>query len=131
MWQCSYNINETLISQEIHLLGYALRILVAAIVVVLISEVARFKPRAGALMLSLPLSSLVAFVLIWMNNKDVQMVSSLAREVLLMIPLSLVFFLPFGWMERFQIDFWTAMVLGVGASALMLLLWFLLAPGRL
>ena len=113
------------------MLGYALRILVAAIVVVLISEVARFKPRAGALMLSLPLSSLVAFVLIWMNNKDVQMVSSLAREVLLMIPLSLVFFLPFGWMERFQIDFWTAMVLGVGASALMLLLWFLLAPGRL
>lgn len=114
------------------MMGWAIfRGIVAAVVVVAVSEVAKRSPRLGALLLTLPVVSVVAFVAAWAKDSDLAAVSRLARETLVLVPLGLPFFIPLAFAGRLGLGFWPAFAAGLLLASATIGLWFWLGPKSL
>lgn len=94
------------------------RVAIASITIVAVSELSRRLPRAGALLLSLPTVSILAFVMAWRQHRDLPAVSQLARETLILVPLGLPFFMPLALADRWRLGFWAAFGLGIAAATI-------------
>ena len=105
-----------------------LRVAIAATIVVLVAELSRRYPRAGALLLSLPLVSVLAFLFAWFQHRDLPAVSKLARETLVLVPLGLPFFIPLAFADRWGLGFWPALAAGLVLASLTIAAWLLFAP---
>ncbi|OIQ01868.1 MAG: hypothetical protein AUK36_08890 [Zetaproteobacteria bacterium CG2_30_59_37] len=55
----------------------------------------RFGPFWGALIVALPLTSMLAMAFVWFDTKNAQLVNELARDIFILVPVSLLFFVPF------------------------------------
>lgn len=97
---------------------YIIRVAVSAAIIVGVSELARAFPRMGALILSLPIVSMLAFIFTWHKDKNISVISNLSKETLILVPLGLAFFMPLALAERLQIGFWFAFLLGVIAASI-------------
>lgn len=102
--------------------------LIAGIVVVLVSELAPRLPRIGGLILSLPIVSIIAFIVLWQKERAIEPVSALARETLILVPLGLGFFVPLALAKHYGLNFWFAFTLGIALAATTIGAWFWLAP---
>lgn len=100
------------------------RVLLVAVTVVATAELSKRYPRYGALLLSLPIVSILAFTLSWYQYRDLPAVSRLARETLILVPLSLPFFIPFALAERLGLDFWSSFALGILLASTAIGGWF-------
>ena len=101
---------------------------IAASVIVAVSEVSQRWPRFGALLLSLPIVSILAFVMSWQRDHDLPAISRLAKETLILVPLGLPFFLPLAFANRLGWSFWPTFLLGLALASATIGLWFSLAP---
>lgn len=90
-----------------------IRVGIAAITIVAVAELSKRYPRYGALLLSLPIVSILAFLLSWFQHRDLASVSRLARETLVLVPLGLPFFVPLAFAERVGLSFTVAVLLGI------------------
>jgi MFS family permease len=88
------------------------RVLLMSIIIVVVGQISDRFPRAGALILSLPIVSILAILVTWQQHRNLQPLSTLARETLILVPLGLPFFIPLAFASRLGIGFWAAMVLG-------------------
>jgi hypothetical protein len=104
------------------------RAVIAGLVVAGVSELADRLPRFGALLLTLPIVSLVAFIAVWQKDQDPSVVSRLARETLILVPLGLPFFVPLALSDRLGMSFWGAYLLGLALASITIGLWFWLGP---
>ena len=102
--------------------------LIAGLTIVGVTELSRRWPRAGALLLTLPLISILAFVMTWTMERDLVAISRLARETLVLVPLGLPFFLPLAFAERVGLSFWPAFGFGVLLASLTIGFWFWIGP---
>lgn len=105
-----------------------IRVVLVAITVVAVAELSKRYPRYGALLLSLPLVSILAFLLSWFQFRDLSTISRLSRETLVLVPLGLPFFVPFVFADRLGLTFWTALLAGVLLSSLTISCWMILGP---
>jgi hypothetical protein len=94
-------------------MSYVLRLVIAAATIVAVSELSKRHPRYGALLLSLPLTSLLAFAFSWRQHHDLSAISQLARETLVLVPLSLPFFIPLAMASHYGWNFYAAFAAGV------------------
>jgi hypothetical protein len=106
------------------------KIIISAMVIAAVSEVGRQSPRLGALLLTLPIVSMLAFAITWMQDRDLPAVSRMARETLVLVPLGLPFFVPLAWSERLGLGFWSAAALGVLLASLTIGVWLRFGPLR-
>lgn len=106
------------------------RVLIAAVTIVVVAALSKRYPRYGALLLSLPLVSILAFLMSWFQYRDVSAVSRLARETLVLVPLGLPFFVPFALAPRLGWGFWPSLAGGVVLATLAIGAWMLLAPAE-
>jgi hypothetical protein len=108
------------------MISYFVRVAILVAIIVSVSEVSRRSPRLGAFLLTLPIVSILAFGTTWFANHDLRIVSRMARETLILVPLGLPFFLPLAFAERLELGFWTAMGIGLilASASVGLLLWF-------
>lgn len=104
------------------------RAIVAGLVVAGVSELANRFPRLGALLLTLPIVSIVAFIAVWQKEQDTSTISRLARETLVLVPLGLPFFVPLAFSQRLGIGFWSAFWVGVIMASITVGLWIWLGP---
>ena len=102
--------------------------LIASGIIVAVSEVSQRLPRLGAIFLTLPIVSLIAFVMSWQQHRDLPSMSRLARETLVLVPLGLPFFVPLAFAERFGLDFWPAFLIGLALATVTIGLWLWLGP---
>ncbi len=100
------------------------RAIIAGLVVAGVSELANRYPRLGALLLTLPIVSIVAFIAVWRKEQNMNTVSRLAREGLVLVPLGLPLFVPIAFAERIGLVFWAALLLGVVLASATIGLWF-------
>lgn len=103
---------------------------VSAGIVVTVSEVSPRFPRAGAVLLSLPLMSVLAFIWLWFDQRDLPAVARLARDTIVLVPLGLPFFIPMAFHERLQLGFWSALVLGIALASVTVGVWLYFAGAR-
>ena len=99
-----------------NLMGIAwniVRVLLVAAIVVAVAELSKRYPRAGALLLSLPIVSILAILAGWFQHHDLPAISRLSRETLVLVPLSLPFFVPLAFAQRLGLGFWSSLVIGI------------------
>ena len=94
-----------------------IRVILSAVILVTVAEVSQRLPRIGALLLSLPVVSILAFFMAWTRFHDLPAASRMARETLVLVPLGLPFFLPLAFANRFGLGFWSAFACGIGLAA--------------
>ena len=105
-----------------------LKALISAAVIVAVAEVSGRVPRLGALLLTLPLISILAFIITWNKEQQIGTITALARETMILVPLGLPFFVPFAVANRTGLSFWPTFVIGVLLASLTIGTWFWLAP---
>lgn len=97
------------------MLQFAVKTVVTAIVVVAVSEIAKRSSTLGAIIASLPLTSLLAFLWIYGETGDTVKIAELSKSIFWYVLPSLVLFLVFPAMLSHGFNFWISLV---SASAL-------------
>ena len=82
----------------------------SGVVIAVASEVARRLPTLGALILSLPLISILAFIWLWRDSGDSERVAALAQSTFWYVLPTLPMFLLLPLLLRHGIAFWPALV---------------------
>ena len=95
-----------------------------------VAEVSGRIPRLGALLLTLPIVSILAFIVTWTKEGEVTTITQLARETLVLVPLGLPFFIPFALSGRTGLSFWPSFALGVVLASITIGLWYWYGPTR-
>jgi hypothetical protein len=74
---------------------FVAKLVLSALLIALASEVAKRDPFWGAVLVALPLTSILALSWLYAETRDNTLATSLARDIVLLVPVSLLFFLPF------------------------------------
>ena len=99
------------------------RVAVVAVIVVAVAEISKRSPRLGAVLLSLPIMSILAFQFSWLQHHDLPSVSRMARDTLILVPLSLPFFIPFALAGRMGWSFWGCFSAGIALATVAIIAW--------
>ena len=102
---------------------------VSAILIATVSEVSRRSPRLGAILLSLPIISILAFGASWFRDHDLKALSQMAKETLVLVPLGLPFFVPLAFADRLGLGFWPAILVGLVLAILLIVVWLAITAG--
>ena len=86
---------------------------IAGFVVVAVSEVARRYPRVADVILAVPLVVFAVYAVMYLRAPDLAPISKMARQMLVLVPLSLPFFVPLAFADRFHLTFWPAFAVGL------------------
>ena len=86
-----------------------IKVLITAVVVMAVSELAKRSTLAGALLASLPITSLLALIWLYRDTGSAMQAAVLARGIFWLVLPSLAFFLVFPAVVRTGYGFWAAM----------------------
>ena len=93
-----------------------IKVLVTAILVVAISELAKRSSLASALLASLPLTSLLALIWLYRDTGNALQAAELARGIFWLVLPSLAFFVVFPTAVKAGWNFWPAMGAGIAVT---------------
>lgn len=99
---------------------------VAGFTVVVVSEIARRYPRVADVILAVPLVVFAVYAVMYIRTPDLAPISRMARQMLILVPLSLTFFVPLAFADRLHLTFWPAFAIGLAlvTTAVATHLWF-------
>jgi F0F1-type ATP synthase assembly protein I len=97
---------------------YLIRIIVSALVIVAVSEIAKRSSFLGGLLASLPLVSFMAMIWLYVDTKDAEKVAQLSINIFWLVLPSLVFFLVLPYLLKLKVQFVASFLI---AAATMLL----------
>ena len=100
-----------------------LRVGIAAVIIVVVAELSKRFPRYGVLLLSLPITSILAFAFSWQQHHDMASISKLAKETLILVPLGLPFFIPIAFAAHVGWSFWPTFAVGLALASVTLGAW--------
>jgi len=95
---------------------YVIKVLITVLIVVAIGELAKRSTLAGALLASLPLTSLLALIWLYRDTGSAQQAAQLAGGIFWLVLPSLLFFLVFPLGVRAGWNFWAALAGGGAAT---------------
>jgi len=72
------------------------------------------KPELAGFITALPLVSILAIAFSYIQYQDAATTAQYAKSVIFAVPISWLFFLPFFFIEKWDINFWISYVLGLG-----------------
>ncbi len=104
----------------------AIKVVITALLVVAISEIAKRSSLMGAILASVPLISVLAMIWLYVDTRDVEKVADLASGVFWLVLPSLVLFIALPLLLRHGMNFALSMGVSIGltvaAYVLMLLI---------
>lgn len=95
---------------------YALKLCVSASLIVLISEIAKRSTGFAALIASLPLTSLLAFVWLGVEGAQPEKIAELSGQIFWLIVPSLVLFPLFSMLLRMGVNIWGSLAMASAAT---------------
>ncbi len=98
---------------------YLIKVLTSAIILVAASELARRSTTLGALLLALPLVSILAFTWFWLETRDAQQLASLSFETLWFVVPTLPLFAVLGWMLKQGFGYFPSLAAGCALTAVL------------
>jgi len=107
------------------MLHYALKVVISALVIVAITEISKRSTGFAALVASLPLTSLLAFV--WLHNEGATpaQIAGLSSQIFWLVLPSLLLFLLLPLLIKQGIGFWLSLSLSVATTVVC---YFVLLP---
>ena len=97
---------------------FLIKVLISALLVAAVSEVARRSSLLGALLASLPVTSLLAFMWLYRETGDTEKVAALSADIFWLVLPSLVLFVLLPVLLRQGWSFWTSLGLSSAATAI-------------
>ena len=101
---------------------FTVKVIISALVIVLVSEIAKKYTWAAAIIVSLPLTSLIAFTWLYIDTKDVQKVIDLSLSTIVMTIPSIVFFIILPIMLKLKQNFTLSLIIAIFTTSLMYLI---------
>jgi hypothetical protein len=103
------------------MLYLAIKAAISGIIIAIVSEVARRSPGWGALIVSLPLVSILGMLWLWRDTHDPVRMAAHAQATFWFVLPTLPMFLLIPAMLRQGLSFWLALALGCGVTILLYL----------
>lgn len=97
---------------------FLVKVLISALVIALASELAKRDSFWGALLVAMPLTSILAIGWLYAETRDNLLVTRFARDIFLLVPGSLLFFLPFLLETKTRLGFLPNLLIGLVLLAL-------------
>jgi hypothetical protein len=95
------------------MLWLIVKVFISTSVIVFSSWLAGKKPGLAGFIFALPISTLLVLPLHYKEWNDAGKTVEFAKSIFVSVPLSLVFFVPFLFAQKYQLNFWTMYGLGV------------------
>jgi F0F1-type ATP synthase assembly protein I len=106
---------------------YLIKTIITALIIVVVSEVAKRSTLIGALIISIPLTSLLAFIWLYLDTRDYQKVIDLSYGTILLTIPSFAFFLILPILMKMKQNFAISIIISIiGTSILYFIFVFLL-----
>ncbi len=93
------------------------RVIVSALLIAAAAAIARRSTLAGALLVSLPLTSLLTLIWVWLDTHDKERVAALATDILWLVVPSLLLFVLLPILLRAGWGFWQSLMMSCVATA--------------
>ena len=104
-------------------MAYFIKVIIATLVIVLVTELSKKDTKLAALLLALPIISFTAYTMIWFESKDVDRIAKLANENFIYI-LPVMPVLPlFSWLLKHGYGYFTSLIMVI---IMMIILFYLL-----
>ncbi len=100
------------------MLYYAIKVLVSALLIVAITEIAKRSTGFAALVASLPITSLLAFIWLHMEKSPSTQIAELSSQIFWLVLPSLLLFLLLPLLLKHGLGFWISLALSVAATAI-------------
>lgn len=97
---------------------FALKALLAGLIIAFSSWLAGQNPKTAGFIIALPMASLIAIAFVYFEHNSVEKTVLYAKSILVAVPVSYLFFLPFFLAKQFNMNFW--MIYGSGILLLTL-----------
>ena len=102
---------------------YFIKIIIATLVIVLVTELSKKDTKIAALLVALPIISFTAYTMIWFESKDTDKIAKLANENFIYV-LPVMLALPlFSWLLKNQYGYFTSMIVVI---FIMIILFYLI-----
>jgi hypothetical protein len=111
-------------SRTDNMLYFVIKCVLSGIIIAAVSEIAKRSPTLGALVVSLPLVSLLGILWLWRDTGDIERIASHAESTFWYVLPSLPMFLALPAMLRAGVGFWPAMA---ASCILTIVLYFITA----
>lgn len=103
---------------------FILKTVISALLIAGISEAGKRFTTLGAVLASLPLTSLLAFIWLYIETKNVEKVSSLSWEIFYMVIPSLSFFIALPLLLK-HLKFYPSLLIAAAITAVAYFLWMM------
>lgn len=90
-----------------------LKIVIAAFVIAFASWLSGRKPELAGFITALPLVSILAIAFSYVQYHDAEMTAQYARSIIFAVPISWLFFVPFFFVEKWNLSFWISYGIGL------------------
>lgn len=102
---------------------FLLRIIISALIIAAVSQIAGKMPKIGALILSLPIVTIIAIIFTYLKDENLNSIAILSREMFILVPIGLILFIPLAFSDQWNLNFWSALIVGIIGTSLALGLW--------
>ena len=92
---------------------FLFKIILAASVIAFASWLSNKKPELSGFIIALPIASLIALVFSYLEHKNPETSITFAKSILIGVPISYLFFLPFFFAKSLGMNFWLIYAIGV------------------
>ena len=97
---------------------YFIKLIITALIIVIVSEVAKKSTFIGAIIISIPLTSLLAFSWLYIDTKDYQKVIDLSYGTILLSIPGFAFFIILPILLKFKQNFALSIVISIIGTAI-------------
>jgi hypothetical protein len=95
---------------------FIIKVLLSALIVAAVSEIAKRSSSMGALLASLPLTSLLAMIWLYQETKDASRVAELSGDIFWLVLPSLLLFVALPLLIRRGMSFYPALLLSAACT---------------
>lgn len=92
---------------------FILKIIFAAFVIAFASWLSGKKPELSGFIIALPIASILAIVFSFLEHKNTENTVIFAKSILIGVPVSYLFFLPFFFAKNLNMNFWLIYLIGI------------------
>ena len=91
---------------------FLLKVLLAAVVIAFASWLSGKKPELSGFIIALPIASIIAIAFSYLEHKNSENTIIFAKSILIGVPVSYLFFVPFFFAKNLNMNFW--LIYGLG-----------------
>ncbi len=103
---------------ELLMIFFTLKIILAAIIIAFASWLSGQNPKLAGFIIALPLVSLIAIAFSYYEHNDIEKTILFTKSILVAVPVSYLFFLPFFFAKSLNMNF--LMIYGAGLGLLII-----------